>query len=53
MDKKDYYLQNEMSARKMITGEYLRDKQETAETTAQIFALLKDWYTDYRTQVTD
>lgn len=53
MNKKDYFLQNELSARKMITGEYIRSKDETAETTAQIFALLEDWYADYKTQIAD
>ena len=53
MNKKDYFLQNELSARKMITGEYIRSKDETAETTAQIFGLLEDWYADYKTQIAD
>ena len=53
MGKMTFFLANEMKARKMITGDMIRNREETPETTNRVFDLLEIWYEDYKTQNPD
>lgn len=48
MTRMTFFLQNEMNARKLITGNYIRERDEDRETTDRVFDLLDKWYDEHK-----